>query len=535
MGSRWPVYKAWGVVTFENSFRHDNVMGRWQGLDMGARKLIKEGLTRRELVAWGAGAAALWGSASLTGCLPTVTKPRQVIFLVPDGMSAGVPPMAEVFSNLVRQRVTHWNRLVRGGKVTQGLFDTTSQNSLVTDSAAAATAWGSGRRVLNGMINEYRDGTVLTPLVPLLHDLGKATGLVTTARLTHATPAGFCAHVPHRDLEDQIAGDYLWHLPHVLLGGGDKHFDSATREDKRDLKAEYEAAGYALVRDRTGLRQAGDGRLLGLFASDHLPYALDHRQDGSLLEGTPTLAEMTEKALALLARKPNGFFLMVEGARVDHAAHANDGAGILWEQMAFDDAIGVALEFQKRRPETLIVIASDHGNANPGLNGMGKGYRESTGCFERLAGVRSSHSRMKTEIEEGLKIGNAKPREFVHQVVAAGTGYALIPSECDALARAVMTKQVTEYSTQQANFYGLLGQMIGNWSGVGWTGVTHTSDWTQILALGPGQEAFSGLLDNTDFYLRMADIFGITHRNPEDAQPPEVTPPAERTVADPTG
>lgn len=495
----------------------------------------EEGVTRRGLMGLGAGAVAFWGAATLTGCGPGRTSPKRVIFLVPDGMSSGVPAMAEAFSRLVRQRGTHWQALLRDGRTSQGFFDMASQNSLVTDSAAAASAWGCGRRVPNGLVNQYADGTRLTPLLPLLHERGKATGLVTTARITHATPAGFCASVAHRDQEDRIAEDYLAHRPRVLLGGGAKHFDPSVRRDGRDLASEFSAAGYATVRDRAGLQQAGPGPVLGLFSVDHMPYTLDRRRDVRLSETLPTLAEMTAKALDLLGRDGEGFFLLVEGARVDHAAHANDAAGLLWEQLAFDDAIGVALDFQKRQPDTLVVAGSDHGNANPGLNGMGGGYRESTECFARLARANASAAVIRSKVKELADGGKTVPRAVVRDLVKSHTGHVLLAAECAALVDVLQSRPVGEFSGQQQNFYGLLGQMLGNWTGVGWTGVTHTSDWTQILAAGPGQEAFSGLLQNTDFYLRMAEIFGISHRNPEDARPVAPAVPAERAVADPTG
>ncbi|MDX6766396.1 MAG: alkaline phosphatase [Candidatus Methylacidiphilales bacterium] len=492
------------------------------------------GWTRREWVGMGLGTGFL-GAFGLAGCSTVPPRARSVIFLVPDGMSAGVPPLAEAFSQRVRQRGTHWHRLVTGGKATLGQFDMASQNSLVTDSAAAASAWGSGRRVMNGVINQFRDGTRLTPLLPLLHERRVATGLVTTARITHATPAGFCASVPQRDQEDLIALEYLRHQPDVLLGGGARHFQPETRkEDGRDLVAEMAALGYTTVVDRVALRTGAATtarRLLGLFQADHLPYTIDHRQDGALLETVPSLSEMTDAALSLLARQDRPFFLMVEGARVDHAAHVNDAAGILWEQLAFDDALGVALAFQERRPDTLIVVGSDHGNANPGLNGMGHGYRESTGCFQRLERATASVVSMLKELRANPSVDVAA----VGRVVEAGTGFRLNAVECRAVLDALQQKPLRELDGQQANPPGMLGQILGNWTGIGWTGVTHTSDWTQSLAQGPGQEAFAGLVANTGVFERFAEIYGIAQRNPEDTQAPEITLPAERAIADPTG
>lgn len=450
-------------------------------------------------------------------------------------MSLGVPGLAEHFSQLVRGRGTHWQRLLEGGEAAVGCFDMASETSLVTDSAAAASAWGSGRRVPNGLINRYEDGTELTPLVPLVRERGKAAGLVTTARLTHATPAGFAASVPHRDYEDDIGAQYAEDPPEVLLGGGSYFFDPVMREDGRDLAEVMRGKGWAVVPHREGLgKTAGLERLFGTFAIDHLPYTLDQMQDEGLMREVPTLAEMTRAALGALGRRRAGFFLLVEGARVDHAAHANCAAGILWEQLAFDDAVGVALEFQKSQPDTLVVISSDHGNSNPGLNGMGPGYRESTGCFARVARARMTATMLRQKLAEQLRTNKKFSRDEVGRAVEQATGCRLEAKEAGLLLDALAGRETPEIFGQHSNFFGLLGQMLGNWNGIGWTGVTHTADWTLLTAVGPGQEEFRGLRRNTDFYERVCSWWGIRHRNPVNARPPEIETPEERAVADPT-
>jgi alkaline phosphatase len=116
-------------------------------------------------------------------------------------------------------------------------------------------------------------------------------------------------------------------------------------------------------------------KVLGLFYDSHLPYTIDHIHSDALKRTVPTLAEMTRKALEILGDAPNGFLLQVEGGRVDHAAHANDAASIMWDQLAFDDAVEVVYEFVAKRDDTLMIVTSDHGNANPGLNGMGRRVR----------------------------------------------------------------------------------------------------------------------------------------------------------------
>jgi alkaline phosphatase len=472
----------------------------------------------------------------LVSCAQRTGAPKNIIFLVSDGMSQGVPGLAESFSGIVRGRGTHFQALLASGEAAQGCFDMASENSLVTDSAAAASAWGSGRRVPNGLINQYDDGTRLTPLVPLVQDRGKAAGLVTTARLTHATPAGFLAQVPHRDYEDEIAAQYAARPPEVLLGGGAFHFEPDMREDGVDVGKALGARGLVRVADRAALLQtAGQDKLCGWFAIDHLPYTLDQMQDPGLTAAVPTLAEMTQAALRALERRREGFFLLVEAARVDHAAHANCAAGILWEQLAFDDALGVALAYQKSNPETLVIATSDHGNSNPGLNGMGPGYKESTGCFERVARARATAPILRQKLAELQRTRKTFARATVREVLLEGTGFALNDQESAILLDALLARPVSEVFGQHAHFYGLLGQILGNWHGIGWTGVTHTADWTLSAARGPGQEAFQGLLKNTVFFERVAAFWGISHRNPANPHPATPTPPEERASTDPRG
>jgi alkaline phosphatase len=485
--------------------------------------------TRRE--ALGMGAAALAG-AGLAACANRRNPRRKVLFFISDGMSLGVPTMAESLSLQVRGQGTQWARLLAEPGSTHGLFDTAALNTAVTDSAAAASAFGSGRRVYNGMLNCYTDGTVLRPLCRVLKDNGIPSALVTTARITHATPAGFFASVPHRNQENEIAEQYLEDGPDILLGGGAQHFHGPVRGDGRDLRAEFTARGYRVL-EQAGELGAMDGKskVLGIFTKDHFDYALDRQW---MAARQPTPAEMTRAALRALAGH-DSFFIMVESAKVDMAAHANDIAGTLWEQLALDDALREALEFQKEFPELLIVASTDHANSNPGLNGMGPGYRESTGCFERVARSTQTASWIRRTLSKAAETETKLGEAFVRETVLKASGYAPAPAECRALAEGVFQRKVGEWSVQHANFYGLLGQILGNWNGVGWTGVTHTSDWCPLVACGPGAEAFAGLFPNEGFYDRACAHFGVSHRNPAFSGEIEKTLPAEHASADPTG
>lgn len=500
---------------------------------------VRRGITRRQALQTG-GMLGLAGGLGLIGSLPATAaaatargnqlmprhhgirrraevldlrpslpgeRPRNIIFMVSDGMSLGVPSMAEPFSHLVRGRGTHWHELLRAPEARQGFFDTASLSGLVTDSAAASTAWASGTRVLNGALNVLPDGRPLKPIGHLAHASGRRVGLVTTTRITHATPAGFATIQASRNDEDAIAPQFLAHVD-VLMGGGRKHFDARLRGDDRDLIAEYEHAGYAFVDTRK--RLLGSPRpqkLLGLFHDSHMPYTIDHRTQDTL-KSVPTLAEMTQVALDSLAASGDGFLLQVEGGRVDHAAHANDAAALLWDQLAFDDAIGVVRQFVAAHPDTLVIVTSDHGNANPGLNGMGAYYRDSSACFERLAAATMSYEWLHPHFASTSTVGE------VHALLEQATGIDLSDDDAAVIHRAVSGDLPPELNKQHANAVGVMGQVLGNHTGVGWTGVTHTEDLMLISAFGPGAARFAGLLKNSDAYDVITGLWGIRHRNP---------------------
>lgn len=493
--------------------------------------MSKSATTRRRFLQ--TTAAGIAGGAAALGASPAVAataaatasagtspsgKPKRIIFLVSDGMSMGVVSMAEALSRQARGKGTHFARLLNDRNAARGFFETYSLNSMVTDSAAAASAWGSGTRVFNGAINTLPDGTELTPLYRLLKDAGIGTGLVTTATVTHATPAGFAATSAKRGDENDIATQYPG-VVDIVLGGGLRFYDPKKRDDEKDMVAEYREKGYAtaLTKDEL-LKTKGADRILGLFFESHVPYTVDHLNSEELLAKVPTLAEMTSAALAPLTKHEKGFVLQVEGARIDHAAHANDIAGVLWDQIAFDDAIGVCLDYAAEHPDTLVVVTSDHGNANPGLNGMNVGaenfnslYGDSTTTFQRIAEAKASYSALEAKLREaGDALDAAKTGALVKEMI----GIEITADEAAMAADSFLRRDVCEINKQHQKFVGIFGQILGNYTGIGWTGTTHTEDYTVIAAAGPNQDAFSGVLKNTDAFGRLLDAYGISHKNP---------------------
>ncbi len=520
-----------------------------------------------------AATATLGGWPSITHAAETLNqragqKPRQIIHLVADGMSVGTLTCADLYSRIARKRGLAWLSLYERPDSAYGLVNMRSLNSLVTDSSAASSSWGCGSRVLNGAVNALPNGLWLTPLYTLFANAGWARGLVTTTEITHATPAGFAANASSRDSAQLIAAQYLERKVDVLLGGGRQFFDSAKRRDKRDLKAAYKTAGYQVVETREDLYAAPGGPLLGLFAEGHLPYTIDRASQPIATAHVPSLAEMARAALERLAAK-GPFILQVEGGRVDHAAHNSDGAAAIHEMIAFDEALETCLEFQKSHADTLIVVTTDHGNSNLGLNGMGGGYGHSSMCLERVARVTASlpeilakiksrgekvrppkmpamtekaaklpyelppvtfkyeaeeaELRLKTEEEKKAKEKPApKTRPFklyvsaadIREVIGQATQFQVSLHRAALFSQFILGKYVPLNDSLNSET-AQLGQLMGNYLGIGWTGTSHTADYTQLAAVGPGAARFSGFIQNTDIFKHYTDLADIAFKNPE--------------------
>ncbi|HWQ20756.1 MAG TPA: alkaline phosphatase [Methanotrichaceae archaeon] len=258
-----------------------------------------------------------------------------------------------------------------------GYVATYSADSWVTDSAAAVTAMATGQKGNNDVLNQdatsvwkKKDGKNLTTISEMAKKAGMSTGVVTTTRITHATPAGFYAHINDRDAEEKIAGQLLESSIDVALGGGLQFFvaknqttplgGNGKRADNRTLFDAFDARGYTFVYNDTAFKKIdanSTSKVLGLFNKDHMAYELERRNQTS---PEPSLANMTVKALEILSKNPKGFFLMVEGGRIDHAAHARSYDNMTVDTLAFDDAVKAAMDFALANNNTLVLVTADH-------------------------------------------------------------------------------------------------------------------------------------------------------------------------------
>lgn len=420
-------------------------------------------------------------------------RAKNVIFMVSDGMSAGTLALAQTYSARHLGRDSHWARLWKRAGTRRSSATTHSADSIVTDSAAGGAAWGCGEHCKNGRLNCTPDDRQPVPILVQARQQGKATGLISTARITHATPASFIANCPKRDLEGPIAEQMLERGFDVALGGGAKNFPA-------ELLRKH--PGYAVVRDRDGLFAApAAGPVLGLFSKSHMSYSIE-RPDTE-----PTIAEMTRAGLARLSANPNGFVMQIEGGRVDHGAHDNDAGALLFDQLAFDEAIGAVVEFMDGRDDTLLVITSDHGNANPGFTLYTRRGEE---AFPRLANLKHSFEWL------GNRLSGTPKDQFptaLLETVREATAVTLSPDELQMLLAAYAGKRVSPFAELNSPVC-VLGGLLANSLGVSFMSPNHTADLVEVTAAGPGCEELPELIDNIDLWKLMVTALDLAPAKP---------------------
>lgn len=354
----------------------------------------------------------------------------------------------------------------------------------------------------DGAINTGPDGEKYTPINRIFKDAGKKVGLVTTTRITHATPATFSVQIDDRNKEDRIAELYLEHEYDLLMGGGSRHFTPSGRSDGQNLIKKFGDTKYHIARNKKELKQApSDQRLLGLFHEGHLPYSINHQSIDKYRNTIPPLAEMTQQALQRLDSQ-EGFILQVEGGRVDHGAHDNDASALLFDQLAFDDAVEVALEYVDQREDTLLVITTDHGNANPALNGAGHRYEQTNKQFDRIQEMKYSNTWVLSGLDGNSTISRIRER------VKEATNIAIEKKEAEALKRSFNNNLESLYDIQSASD-AVLGSILANYTAINFTSGNHTSDYVELAAVGPGCSNLDHFTRNTELFDFLLNAAGV--------------------------
>ncbi len=270
----------------------------------------------------------------------TAQAPRNVILMIGDGMG-----LAHIFAGLTANGgdlyLKNFNKI--------GFVTTHAANKFVTGSAASGTALATGEKTNYTFLGVDPDGQPLRNIREIAQGIGKATGVVSTSSVTHATPGSFVGHQPTRYMEEEIAEDFVNSGIDVFIGGGLKFFNN--RKDGRNLLEDLESKGYQIATSLEEVAKTEDGKLAGLVA----PNGTARKSlRGDVLEVA------TQTALNILDNDPDGFFLMIEGSQIDWAGHANDTPWIIEEMLDFDLTIGKVLEFAAKNEETLVIVTADH-------------------------------------------------------------------------------------------------------------------------------------------------------------------------------
>jgi len=437
--------------------------------------------------------------------IPTYSnkKPKNIIMMVSDGMSSGTLSMTDIFLNRKYGKPSNWMSLYHENKVSRALMDMASASSIVTDSAAASSSWGGGHRVSNGSLNVGPNGEAHTPIWVKFKKAGKMAGCVTSVAITHATPAGFCANSNKRNAQDDIAEQYLERGFDVLMGGGDNFFNKDKRKDKQDLYTKFKNKGYQIAKSRAELKNLqAKAPVLGVFADDALPYYIDRNSDTELQRHVPTLAEMSAKAIEVLSQSHNGFVLQIESGKVDWAAHANDLGGLIHEQIQFDEAIKVVMDFAEKDKETLVIITSDHGNANPGII-YGKYANDN---FDAVQKYKQTNEWILNSFSEKSTI------KQIIETVEYANGSILSEEDAKHILNyyAGLEKQEDGLYNYRKLPFKTLAEIQSKTNSVGWISMDHSADYVELAMFGPGSEKLKPFIKNTDLHYFMLEAAEVS-------------------------
>lgn len=410
-------------------------------------------------------------------------KVKNVILLIGDGMGPSYLTAYRYFKDdpaTPKMEETAFDKYLVGMQSTYS-YD---KQEAVTDSAAAATAMSTGVKTYNGAIAVNMDREPVETVLEQAKKEGKATGLVTTVQINHATPASFGAHDVERHHYKAIADDYYddlingKHKVDVLLGGGTKYF---IRED-RNLVEAFKEDGYSYVTNRQELLKDQNDQVLGLFAEVEMPKMIDRP------ESVPSLKEMTVSAIDRLSQDKDGFFLMVEGGQIDWAGHANDIVGVMSEMQDFEAAFKAAIAFAKKNGHTLVVTTADHSTGGLTIGADGK-YDWNPKPIKQAE---------KTPQFMAEQIANGAP---VEETLDKYIGFDLTQEETQSVKAAE-----AESDGDPAAIHEAINTIFTERTNTGWTTSGHTGVDVPVYAYGPAAEKFSGKIDNTDIAKNIFDI-----------------------------
>ena len=442
--------------------------------------------------------------------------PKYVFLFIGDGMSVPQRMTANEFSVKIGNGPLEMNSLP-----VSGLARSCSADSLITDSAAAATAIACGQKTNNHFSGVDPDGNPLESCAVVAQKAGRKIGILTTVTITHATPAGFYAHRNNRGDTWGISTDLADSGFDFFAGGG---LGGPVDDSPTNRYLYAESKGYTLITNRADFAalKPGCGKILTKFTNDALETAIDW--DESLDQ--PKLNEIVTKAIEVLDNE-QGFFIMCEGGRIDWAGHGNDAATNLRDVLALNDAVKVALAFQEKHPdETLVVVTGDHetGGMTMGFEGTGYNfYPQNLACQTMSVGKFNNEvKKIFLEKKAAVEFDDVKPlisRAFGFKFDGEVEKDMMVVREKElaALVKAyehdvkLLKEGVKETDDYMAKLRYTLGnacrKILSHKCGLDWTSGSHTAMPVLTTAKGVNAEKFAGFYENTEIGNRIKAMY----------------------------
>lgn len=415
-----------------------------------------------------------------------VKNVKNVIMLIPDGMSVGASTLARYMLNEKGDIPLTMDEYVTA------MVKTRWANGPITDSAPAATALATGNKSISGALGIDENLSPKASLLEAAQMNGKATGIIATSEFMHATPAAYTSHEIKRSNYAVIAEQMLNQNLDVMFGTGASKVDKSTL----DIIATAESMGYTIIDDRSELNTTKATKVWGNFmatigGNNNLSYDLDRNQSTE-----PSLAEMTSKAIEILNKDKDGFFLMVEGSKIDRAAHANDTVGIATDVLAFDKAFKAAVDFAKKDGNTLVISVTDHGNSGITIGNTYVSPSYDKDPFSILAPLKGA----KKTAEGAIALLDAtKSEQSKNEALKA---YGIDPT--DAALKAEIQAFISEPTI--AN----LVKTMNKKAVIGYTTGGHTGEDVPLYVCAPSNvELPKGVIDNTEVAAYIADAMGV--------------------------
>ena len=411
-------------------------------------------------------------------------KAKNVIMLIADGMST---------EGITLARQTKGGNLAMD-EISVGSVITSWANGPITDSAPGGTVYAAGEKTNNKYIGTSVNDTPIASIVEGAESIGKATGIIATSEITHATPADFTAHTNNRKHYNQILQQQINQDMEVVLGGGFNKPSGFTSEVSTDEFAAYyedqvnniKEEGFDFITTKDELDNYDGDKLWGSFADADLKYDFDRQSDNDNVQ--PSLAEMTDKAIEVLNKDEDGFFLMVEGSKVDWAAHANNTVGIVSDILAFDEAVEAAVNFAKEDGNTVVVVTTDHGNSGItiGINY----YNDNIGSYDKATYSNTTDLLKNATITEE-RFDEISSGKSDAEIKALALEYYGIDLTAEELA-------IVKGEQGEGRQVGIR-EVIARRVGIGYTTGGHTGEQIYLGVYAPSDvELLEGVVDNTE-------------------------------------